>query len=333
MSSIDALDAPEPGRAPADRGTTPPAIAIVGPTASGKTTLAIEVAGALDGEIISMDSRQAYRGFRVGTAAPDDEELARAPHHGVSFLSPEERYGAGRFARLAHEWMAGIRSRGRVPILAGGTGLFLRALTHPVFREPDIDETRRAALEAWAHGRSDDEVARWAARLDPRLEERLGTVDRQRAGRTLELALLAGRPLSWWIEHGTPERPPLEPLVAVVEMPGETLRARIRRRVERMLGSGAWEEEVEGLRARGLEGSQAFEALGYRDVAALVRGETTREEVLEEVVSRTWAYARRQRTWFRHQVPGNTIRLDGSMATDQLAPRVIDAWRRAAETR
>jgi len=335
MSSIAVLDAPEiEGTDPLRRDArTGPALAIVGPTASGKTALAIEVARTLDGEIISMDSRQAYRGFRVGTAAPAAAEVARAPHHGVGFLSPDERYGAGRFARLAHAWMAEIRARGRVPILAGGTGLFLRALTHPVFREPELDPIRRAALAAWADARPVEELTRWARRLDPALGGRLVTVDRQRAGRTLELALLAGRPLTWWIERGPPERPPLQPLVAVVEPPAAELRGRIRRRAEAMLEDGAWEAEVRDLIERGLEASQAFEALGYRDVAALGRREATREETLERVVSRTWTYARRQRTWLRHQVPEDAMRLDGSMATDQLARRVVGAWREAAGER
>lgn len=330
MSSIDALDAPERDDAPARSDPGAPPLAVVGPTASGKTALAIEIARSLDGEIISMDSRQAYRGFRVGTAAPTAGERALAPHHGVGFLAPDERYGAGRFARLAHRWMQEIRGRGRLPILAGGTGLFLRALIDPVFSEPELDDERRAALADWADARGDAELARWAVRLDPALETRLGTIDRQRAGRTLELALLAGRPLTWWIEHGAPERPPLDALVVVVEMPRETLRDRIRRRAAGMLEGGAWEAEVSDLVARGFEDTPAFEALGYRDVAAVACGELAREEALDRVVARTWAYARRQRTWFRHQVPDGAIRLDGSLATDQLARRAIEAWRKTA---
>lgn len=328
MSSIDASGVPEsPRRASAAGVEARPPIAIVGPTASGKTALAVTVASTLDGEVISLDSRQAYQGFRVGTAAPTAAELERAPHHGVGFLSPDERYGAGRFARLAHRWMADIRGRGRLPILAGGTGLFLRALTHPVFREPELDDRRRAALGVWASSRTDEQLRRWVRRLDPHLAARLGGVDRQRAERTLELALLAGRPLTWWMDNGTPERAPLRPLVAVLELPAGALRERIRRRAEAMLEGGAWEAEVRDLVARGQEGVAAFGALGYADVAAHVRGELSRDETLDRVVSRTWSYARRQRTWFRHQLPDGAMRLDGSEGTNQLARRVIETWR------
>lgn len=306
------------------------ALAIVGPTAAGKTTLAIEVARRLDGEVVSLDSRQAYRGFRIGTAAPTAEELGAVPHHGVGFLEPHERYGAGRFARLATEWIAAIEGRGRVPILAGGTGLFLRALARPVFREPPMDPGRRAALREWLEGRPGERVRRWATRLDPALAERLDALDRQRAARTLELALLAGRPLSWWIRHGEPERPPLPVLSFVLRSPPEVLRERIERRARHLLEEG-WVEEARALAAAGLEEAPPFDAVGYRDALALARGEIGREEAVERIVRATWAYARRQRTWFRHQVPEPAVRLDASGPTGQLARRIEREWSATAE--
>ncbi|MFO7588663.1 MAG: isopentenyl transferase family protein, partial [Gemmatimonadota bacterium] len=126
----------EPAVAPARER---PVVAILGPTASGKTELGLALAGELGGEIVSVDSRQAYRGMEVGTAAPTPEQRAEVPHHGVAFLAPGERYGAGRFARLARGWIDGIRDRGREPLLVGGTGLFFAALLRPVFREPPLD--------------------------------------------------------------------------------------------------------------------------------------------------------------------------------------------------
>ncbi len=303
---------------------------IAGPTASGKTSIAIEVARRLDGEIISMDSRQAYRGFAIGTAAPSAGELAAAPHHGVGFLDPRERYGAGRFARLATRWLAEIRARGRVPILAGGTGLFLRALTHPMFQEPPLDPARRAALRAWLNRIERGDLARWAARLDPELAARHHPLDRQRAARTVELALLTGEPLSRWMARAPAERPPLRTSTHVLEWPAPLLRERIARRAEVLIRGGAWPEEVRGLLARGLDGSRAFDALGYADVAALVRGEAGVDETIARVSRATWRYARRQRTWFRHQVPEDAVvlrALDGSTTPGQLARRIAAGWR------
>ncbi len=312
--------------------TGPDVLAVVGPTATGKSELAVRVAEALDGEIVSMDSRQAYRGMEVGTAAPTPEQRRRVPHHGVGFLDPSERYGAGRFSGRARGWIREIRARGRVPILCGGTGLFLRALTDPVFREPEMADDRREALEGWLDGLPGDELRRWARRLDPELAGELDALDPQRAKRTLELALLAGRPLSWWHEHGPPVAQPVDALVAVLELDRAAHRRRIRARVERQLEEG-WKEEVRRLREAGHgEGDPPFTALGYAEVAALLRGEMEREEVVDRVVGDSWSYARRQRTWFRHQVPEDALRLDAGRPTDELVRDVTEAWRAAATT-
>lgn len=303
-------------------------LAIVGPTASGKTSLAIAVAQRIQGEIISLDSRQAYHGFVVGTAAPAEAELEAAPHHGVGFLDPHERYGAGRFVRAFDGWRAEIEARGRVPILAGGTGLFLRALTHPMFREPDHPPGARDAIEAWLADASDERVRTWASRLDPDLAGGETAIDRQRAGRTIELALLTGRGLSWWIEHGPVERPPIEPLTFVLDPGTERLRERIRARTEAMLAEDAWQDEVRALTEAGHSDTPAFEALGYGAVAALIRGERTRAETVDRIFASTWRYARRQRTWFRHQLPASHVVLDASESTEQLAARIIETWSR-----
>lgn len=307
-----------------------PVPTIVGPTASGKTAVAIALARRLGGEIVSVDSRQAYRGFAAGTAAPSADELAAAPHHGVGFLGPGERYGAGRFARLATRWLIEIRGRGHVPILAGGTGLFLRALTHPMFEEPPMDPGRRARLHAWLDRLEPDQVVRWAARLDPSLADRRRPLDRQRAARTVELALMTGEPLTRWITHAPVERAPLQTAIWVLEWSAPALRERIARRTDMLIRGGAWPKEVRGLLARGLEGSHAFDALGYADVAALVRGEAAIDETIERVSKATWRYARRQRTWFRHQLPERGVvshALDGSTTSEQLARRIANEWR------
>lgn len=299
--------------------------AIVGATATGKTAVAVEVARHLGGEVISVDSRQAYRGMRIGTAAPDADQLASAPHHGVAFLDPGERYGAGRFARLARRWVSEIEARGSVPILAGGSGLFLRALLEPMFREPRADPGRRARLRAWLDRRSLDRLSAWTRRLDPALATRLPRLDPQRAARALEVALLTGRSLSWWQARGRRDARPVRARIFVLELPAEPHRARIAERTSRQLDAG-WGDEVKRLVTEGhCEDSPALDALGYREVLAWVRGRIGRPEAETAIVRRTWQYARRQRTWFRHQLPAGAVRLDARLAADQLAGRIAAA--------
>ncbi len=304
----------------------PRALAIVGPTASGKTSLAIRVAHEVEGEIISMDSRQAYRGFVVGTAAPTLAERESAVHHGVGFLDPHERYGAGRFVRFTEAWLLDIEAKGHTPIITGGTGLFLRALTHPIFKEPQIDPDRRTALEAWLTGCSAPELERWARRLDEVQGARSPGFDRQRAHRTIELALLSGAPLSWWIENGKTDQVPLGVRTYQLVLSTDVLRDRIRNRALAMVMSGAWQEEVRGIIKTGLDRSPAFGALGYSVIAALLKGEMTEEKAADQIFSDTWAYARRQRTWFRHQLPKDAIVLDGSESIEQLTKRISQDW-------
>lgn len=302
-------------------------LAVLGPTATGKTQLAIELALRLDGEIISVDSRQAYRGLSVGTAAPSGEEMARVPHHGVGCLAPGTRYGAGEFARQARDWIGDIQDRGRLPLLAGGTGLFFRALTRPIFCEPPIDGARREALEAWLEERPLEVLRAWTAALDAELSDRLQVLDRQRCLRAIEMALLSGRPISWWQEHGPPEAEPVQALPVVLTLPGDVHRGRIRERAERAL-SGGWADEVRALRAAGHDrSSPAFSSIGYAAVDEWLAGEASREATLTRIVRDTWAYARRQRTWFRHQLPMHAIRLDARGPVDRLADRACEAWR------
>ncbi len=303
--------------------------AILGPTATGKTALAIAVAERIGGEIISADSRQAYRGLTIGTAAPGVEELGRIPHHGVGFLAPGDRYGAGRFARLAREWIAEIRGRDRIPILAGGTGLFYRALIRPIFREPPIEPPRRASLEAWLESMTLDDLRGWTRAMDPELAEQLAVLDRQRCLRAIEIALLTGRPLTWWQQHGPPEAAPVRCVAVVLTLPADEHRARIRQRAERLM-SGGWAEEVERLHDAGHgPDSPAFSSIGYRAVAEWSRGETSREDALTRIVRDTWAYARRQRTWFRHQLPPDTPAVDARTPVDRAVEAVIEAWSQA----
>jgi tRNA dimethylallyltransferase len=272
----------------------PVALAIVGPTASGKTDLSIEVALRLDGEIISMDSRQVYRGMDVGTAKASVAQRSAVPHHGLDLVDPSERFSAGRFARMARDAIASIRARGRTPILVGGTGFFLRALTDPIFREPALDPERRRALQAYLESLDPAVLGRWLVALDPSTAARLAAGGgRQRVLRALEMPLLTGRPLSWWQRNAPPEAPPLSVRAYVMELPRETLYAAIDARVQRMAREGLV-EEVRGLRERGFgEGDPGMNATGYAEILPVLEGRLSLEEGLERIARNTRAYARR----------------------------------------
>ena len=310
----------------------PVALALVGPTASGKTALAIEVARRLGGEIISMDSRQVYRGMDIGTAKATAEERRMVPHHGLDLVDPDERFGAGRFARFARNAVREIRARGKVPLLVGGTGFFLRALTHPIFREPDLDPERRAALHALLQEMPTGELERWLGLLDPPLAARFaqggGGGGRQRVQRALEMALLTGRPLSWWQQHGEPEAPPLNLRIYCLDPPRERLDQAIALRTEQMVRAGL-EAEVRRLLEAGFQpGDPGMNATGYSEMVPVVRGEIPLEAALQRIRANTRAYARRQVTWLRHQLPRDRVLMP--QEAEDPAGWIVEDWHGAA---
>jgi tRNA dimethylallyltransferase len=315
--------------------TSGPILAIVGPTATGKTALSIEVARRIGGEIISMDSRQVYRRMDIGTAKATPEQVATIPHHGLDLVDPDERFSAGRYSRYARECIDAIHSRGGVPILVGGTGFFLRALTHPIFRQPDLDAPRREALGNLLKAKPDEELVRWLMELDPAMGSRLrGWGGRQRLLRALEIPLLTGRPLSWWHANAPAEAHPLRPLVFVLELPRATLNAAIDARVTEMVRAGL-AEEVEALLENGYdETDPGMNATGYIELIPFLRGQVSLEVALQQVRKNTRAYAKRQMTWFRNQLPEGAVWLDASRPREELVGKIIElaAPRTEAET-
>lgn len=307
------------------------ALVLTGPTATGKTRLGIELARRLAGEIISMDSRQVYRGMDIGTAKPTLEQRQSVPHHGLDLVDPDERYSAGRFAADARGWLARVRARGRVPLLVGGTGFFLRALTHPLFREPDLPAERRELLERYLARRPTEELRRWLRLLDPESAAALaGGGGRQRLARALEVALLSGRPLPWWHRQAPPAAEPLDPLIFVLDLPRPELYRRIDARVLQMVEAGLV-EEVERLVEEGYgAGDPGMNATGYIELLPVLAGVRTLEQAIDDVQRATRRYARRQLTWFRHQLPPAAVWLDATWGTDELADRVARAWQESA---
>lgn len=303
-------------------------LVLTGPTAAGKTALALDVAERLHGEIVSADSRQVYRHLDIGTAKATAAERARVPHHGLDLVDPDERYSAGRFARDARRWIREIRARDHVPILVGGTGFFLRALTHPLFREPRLDRDRRERLQGYLDAQSDPALRGWLAVLDPesasRLEEGGG---RQRVLRALEMVLLTGRPIGWWHRNRPPAAAPVPVMVFVLAPSRDALDRRIDRRVRTMLDAGLV-AEVAGLLERGYAPDDpGMNATGYPEIVAHLRGDLDLDEAAERIRRRTRRYARRQLTWFRNQLPDGAVWLDGTRPGVELVEEVVARWR------
>jgi tRNA dimethylallyltransferase len=307
-----------------------PILVVTGATATGKTRLAIDLARRLDGEVVSMDSRQVYRDMDIGTAKPTAAERCGVAHHGFDLVRPDQRYSAGRFAVDARGWIAGILSRGRVPILAGGTGFFLRALTHPMFREPPMDAERRAALRDFLKGRATDELLRWTLDLDPGYEPgawRGG--GRQRLMRRIEVSTLSGRALSWWQANSPATESPVRAVVIVLDRPRVDLYARIDQRVNDMVDTGLVAEVGRLLEAGYTPTDPGMSATGYGEFIPVVRAERSIDEAVRLTQSATRRYARRQSTWFRNQTAG-AIRVDATRPPDELCSTVIHEWKGVA---
>jgi tRNA dimethylallyltransferase len=309
----------------------PEALAIVGPTGSGKTALSIQVARRVDGEIISMDSRAVFRGMNIGTAKATAQEQGGIPHWGIDIADPSERFNAARWADYARAKIAEIRARGRTPMLVGGTGFFLRALTHPIFQEPELDPDRRARLFAWMERQTDAELHRWLGALDPESAERLRDWGgRQRLMRAVEVPLLTGRTLPWWHRNAPPAEKPVAVLPFVLEVPRDPLYAGIDRRVTEMVEAGLL-DEVRGLVERYGEDAPGLNAHAYIELFPYFRGERTLDEALELARKNTRAYTRRQLTWFRRQLPEGAVWLDATRPRAELADEIVTAWNRAAQ--
>jgi tRNA dimethylallyltransferase len=302
---------------------------IVGPTAAGKSALALALAERFGATIISADSRQIYTGFDIGTAKPSLRELARVPHEGIDVALPSERWSAARYADAAATWIDTATALGRVPVVAGGTGFWIGALVAPLAPMPELDAARRADLDVVLRGMSGEALKAWCARLDPAIAVR-GHAQWRRA---IEMALLSGRRLSEW-QRAAPEHNPRAVRYLLVD-PGTSLDARISARVDAMFAAG-WIDEVRALSAVVAPEAVAWKACGYERVRASLTleasggsGVSVKDDapalglaaMADAVRRETRQYARRQRTWFRRQL------LHGPVTP--LDPGAPDAWAQA----
>lgn len=291
---------------------------VCGPTAAGKSALVMALAERIPLTVISADSRQIYRGFDIGTAKPSPADRARVPHRGIDIAEPTARYSAGAWAEGARAWIAEAERAGRVPVVVGGTGFYVRALVRPLFDEPPLDPAQRRTLERELERLPTDELRRWCGRLDP-ARAHLGRAQLLRA---VLIALLTGVPLSTW--HLRRAGAPGARARYLAVDPGGSLRQRIAHRVAEMFAAG-WETETAALAARVPADAPAWNATGYAAIRSLVEGALGREAAVARIETGTRQYAKRQRTWIRHQLPAADVtHLDPTHA-DAVA-RAIAWW-------
>lgn len=294
---------------------------LVGPTGIGKTAVAMALADHWPLEVVSADSRQVYRRLDIGTAKPTRRERIRVPHHGIDVVDVGGRYSAGRFAHDAERWITDIRGRGMMPVIVGGTGLYVRALVEGLFLEPPLDPARRRAMEAWIERLGTADLVRWASRLDARF----AGGGRQRAVRAIEVALLSGRALSHWQANARAQGL-VVPWYVLLTAPRPVIHRRIEVRAEEMVRRGLIEEVASVLAEGGVRGSPGLDGVGIREAVEYLCGERTRDSVAGAVSIATRQYAKRQETWFRHQLKGPVLTLDASRPPEHIAADIAAAW-------
>ena len=279
----------------------PRLVAIVGPTATGKSALGIALATRLGGEIVSCDSTAVYRGFDIGTDKVPPAEQQGIPHHMVDVAGPLEEYSAARYAREAAAVIRDITARGRLPILVGGTGFYYRALTRGLFPGPSRDPELRGRLERIAGRRGVERLHRWLMRVDPASAERVQVRDLKRIVRALEVYLLTGRPLTAHFAETVPALPEYEvSAFALAILPHETAE-RVARRVDAQFEQGLL-DEIRGLLAAGVpESAHPFTGLVYKQALEHLHGVRGERETRELIVRENRRYSKRQLIWFRKE--------------------------------
>ena len=299
-------------------------LVIVGPTASGKTELAIRLAEALGGEIISADSVQVYRHFEIGTGKPSADERARARHHLIDVVEPSEAMDAARWAGLADDAIRVVRGGGKRPIVCGGTFLWVRALLFGLAEAPPADPAIRERHREWAERDGRSALHEALAKLDPPSAERLNPNDLIRVSRALEVYELSGVPLSAWQERHAFRTVRHPSRMLGIRHEPDDLDLRMARRVEAMLAAG-WVDEVRALIESGYAGARAMRSVGYKQIAdALGRGAIDQPTLSEAIYRATRVFGRRQRTWLRDQ---SVTWLDADFALASSARDVISRLR------
>jgi len=302
-----------------------PVLAIVGPTAIGKTTVSIDVANKVNGEIIGLDSRQIYKGMAVGTAQPTIEELAAAPHHLIGVKDPDSPISAGKYAKLVLNLVKDISERGKEPIICGGAGLYYRAITKGIFSESETDLDVREKLIQEYEEIGPDGLLNRLQELDPEYAVKVHPNNKKRLIRALEIYTVTGKPPS---EHFNRQEKIVTPILnlftVLLTIDRKELDKRIAKRTAKMLNSG-WIEETKMLR-KGNDpiAMHPMDSIGYRQITAFLDGKLNKEELVAKIILRTCQYARRQLQWFRQENIDLTI--DIGIAPDKIADHIVTGF-------
>ena len=292
-----------------------PGIVILGPTASGKTRLAMALALQFQGEIVSCDALQIYRGMDIGTAKACKSEQELVRHHMIDICDPDRDFSAGDYQRMAREAIQGIPKRGRVPFVVGGTGFYLRALIDGLFEGPGRSEELRIRMRNIIRRKNPAVLHRALARIDPRSAEKISQMDAERIIRAYEVYLLTGKTMSSWQLQPRDAFTGYRWLKIGIDIPREQLYEKINQRVDEMFGSGLL-DEVRELLQKFSKQAHAFKAIGYRQALEYLEGTVPLPQAIEETKKESRHYAKRQLTWFRSD--REIIWLDGSLGSDRL---------------
>jgi len=295
---------------------------IVGPTAVGKTATAIELAKQLDGEIISIDSRQVYKGMDVGTAKPTLRQQTEIPHHLIDFLEPTEQISAGAYREMALKTVADIQSRGKLPVFVGGSGMYVKAVVHGIFQESVTDASVREKIKAELHKKGVAALYNRLVDIDPELAVKTHINDIKRITRALEIYEITGKPPSKHYKDQKTE-PPFPNRIFVLTMARENLYQRINERVDQMIQDGLV-DEVRRLLGSGLrENLDSLLTLGYQEVICYLDGVCSYEEMIENIKRNTRRYAKRQLTWFRNQLDAIWIEILPETDISEIVNKII----------
>ena len=281
----------------ANEGERQRVVVVAGPTATGKTALALSLARSLDGELVGADSVQVYRGFDIGSAKPTQKELSGVPHHLIDVVDPDAPFDAARYRAMAAEAIAGVAARGRVPIVVGGTGLWIRALLRGLVPLPPPDPAIRARLDQRAVEHGAPALHAELVQIDPLAASAIHPNDQLRIVRALEVHEQTGQKLGDLRAQHALGAARYDAFIVVLDRARGDLDAAIVTRIRAMLDRG-WVDEVRALRARWGPDVRAMQAVGYRDVLAFVEGRLGRDELEAHAYKSTRTYTRRQRTWW-----------------------------------
>lgn len=302
-----------------------PVVVVAGPTASGKTRLAIDIANSFDGEIVSADSMQIYKYMDIGTAKPTDEERRECVHHLIDFVEPDEDFSVAQYTELAHKVIYDIYSRGKLPVMCGGTGLYINSVIDDItFGEMESDEKLRAELREIAEREGNEKLIEILSEFDPVSAARLHPNNVRRVIRAIEFYKLTGIPISQHQEMTKQTESRYNPVMFCINYERSVLYERINRRVDIMISEGLVDEVSHLMKMGYTADLNSMKAIGYKEIAEYINGKCTLEEAIESVKQGSRRYAKRQLTWFRRDK--RIIMLDPDSAAEEAKDIIKDRF-------